>query len=76
MNGRVANKQAHTIDLTQYSVGEMRVGPDPRGPAKCLKCQQAFRSGEVWQRFKSVPDPEFGSYSIGVHAKCPARVGR
>ena len=76
MNGMTANKQAYAIDLTRYSVGEMRIGPDSRGPSKCLKCQRTFRSGEVWQRFKSARDPEFGSYFIGVHAQCPARPGR
>ncbi len=76
MNGRATKNQATIIDLTQYSVGEMRVGPDPRGPSRCLKCQQAFRSGEVWQRFKSASDPEFGAYFIGVHAQCRARLER
>lgn len=66
--------KALKIDLSQYSVGELRVGPDLRGPSKCLKCQQPFKTGEVWQRMQSPRDPEFGSYTIGVHAKCPTLV--
>lgn len=73
MNGNGAREHVLTIDLSQYSIGEVRVGPDPRGPSRCLKCHQSFKAGEVWQRMKSPPDPEYGSYAIGVHAKCPTR---
>lgn len=73
MNGNATSKQVLTNRLTQHTLGEMRIGPDPRGPSKCLKCHQTFQSGEVWQRIQSPPDPEFGSYFIGVHVQCPAR---
>lgn len=62
-----------TIDLTGYTVHEVRIGPNVRGPRKCLKCNQTFKAGEVWQRMKSPPDPEYGSYFIGVHTQCPTR---
>lgn len=71
MHGNGTTKQVLTIDLTQYSVGEVRIGPDLRGPSKCLKCHQAFKAGETWQRIKSPPDPEYGSYFIGIHSRCP-----
>lgn len=67
-------QQALTIDLTRFTAHEIRVGPDRRGPAKCLQCHQAFKAGEVWQRMKSLPDPEYGSYYIGVHSKCPTQM--
>lgn len=73
MNGNGISKQSLTIDLRIYSVGEIRVGPDSRGPSRCLKCQQVFKQGEVWQRMKSPPDPEYESYFVGVHSKCPTR---
>ncbi len=65
--------KALTIDLTQYTVYEVRVGPDTRGPSKCNKCNQTFKVGEIWQRMKSPPDRDYGSYFIGVHCKCPTR---
>lgn len=71
MNGNGTSKPVLTIDLRRYSIGEMRIGPDTRGPSRCLKCHQTFRPGEVWQRIKSPPDPDYGSYFIGVHSKCP-----
>lgn len=61
------------IDLIKYAAHEVCFGPHPRGPNKCIKCDQVFRPGEMWQRMKSPPDPEYGSYFIGVHCKCPAR---
>lgn len=58
-------------DLSQYTIIEIVVGPDARGPARCLQCQQAFKPGEMWRRLKSPPDPKFGSYAVGIHSKCP-----
>ncbi len=62
--------QVLTIDPTQFRVHEVRVGLDPRGPHKCLQCGQPFKTGEVWQRMKSPPDPELGSYVVGIHSQC------
>jgi len=64
--------QLLTLDLSDYDIIEIQVGPDPRGPVRCLQCQQAFKPGEVWRRLKSPPDPEFGSYAVGIHSKCPS----
>lgn len=52
---------------------EFRVGPDPRGPAKCLRCHQPFRVGESWKRLTSPPDPKFGrtasEFTYGVASR-------
>lgn len=75
MNGRGTKQTVLSkllaLDLSHYSVIEIQVGPDPRGPKRCLQCQQEFKPGEVWRRVQSPPDPEYGSYFIGVHGKCP-----
>lgn len=63
--------QSVTIDLRAYTEPELCVGPKAGGPTRCLKCNRTFKVGEIWQRLKSPPDPEFGSYFIGVHLKCP-----
>lgn len=49
---------------------QFRVGPDPRGPKRCLRCHQPFKKGETWQRQTSPSDPKFGSYAIGIHDRC------
>lgn len=59
------------LDLSDYSIVEIQVGTDPKGPVRCLQCQQPFRPGEIWRRLKSPPDPEYGSYTVGVHSRCP-----
>ncbi len=59
----------HTKGL-QYAVTEYMVGPSPKGPKRCLRCGQAFKAGEPWQRRISPPDPELGSYAIGIHSRC------
>lgn len=56
-----------------YAIIEFRVGPDPRGPVKCIECEQAFKSGDRWRRMTAPPDPVFGTYSMGVHIKCPTQ---
>lgn len=71
MNSKGISKQLLTTDPRNYANAEVRVGPDTRGPSKCLKCHQVFKRGEVWQRIKSPPDPVLGSYYIGIHGKCP-----
>jgi len=70
MNTRAGVQSPLTIDLSQYNVTEIRMGPDPRGPARCIHCQQVFKSGETWWRLKSRPDPQFGSYFVGIHERC------
>lgn len=65
--------QTRKINLALFTGHEVCVGPDRRGPNKCLQCDQPFKTGEVWQRLKSPPDPEYGSYFIGVHTKCPTQ---
>ncbi len=59
------------VDLSDYAITEIVIGPDPRGPARCFHCQQLFKPGEMWRRMISPPDPEFGSYAVGLHSKCP-----
>ena len=49
---------------------ELFVGPQPRGPKRCLKCGKEIKNGQVWRRYTSPPDPEFGSYSVAVHEAC------
>ncbi len=57
-------------DTTQATTSEFRVGPDPRGPAKCFKCRRPFKQGESWTRMTSPTDPKHGAYSIGIHSAC------
>ena len=62
------------LDLRQYPITEVQVGPDPRGPVRCLRCQREFKSGEVWRRMTSAADPKYGRYTVGLHNKCPKTV--
>jgi hypothetical protein len=54
---------------------EFRVGPDPRGPARCIHCRQPFKKGEAWKRMTSPPDPKLGAYSFGIHDRCSQALG-
>ncbi len=54
----------------QYAAMEYMVGPSSKGPKRCLRCGQPFKKGEAWQRHTSPPDPELGSYAIGIHTRC------
>lgn len=49
---------------------ECHVGPGDSGPSLCLACQRPFREGEVWLRYTSPPDPEWGVYIFGLHEEC------
>ncbi len=49
---------------------ELMVGPSPKGPKRCLHCRKPFEKGEVWHRYTSPPDPDYGTYSYGVHDQC------
>lgn len=57
-------------DPKRFTVTEYLVGPNPKGPKVCLNCRAPFQEGEAWERHTSPPDPEFGSYAIGIHQKC------
>lgn len=72
MNGKAIGNKTLVITHNEFSVSELRIGPDPRGPAKCIRCHQAFKVGEEWRRMKSPPDPDYAAYCIGVHARCLA----
>ncbi|MBI4672790.1 MAG: hypothetical protein HY741_14110 [Chloroflexi bacterium] len=39
-------------------------------PKLCLNCGKPIRAGEAWVKQTSAPDPEFGTYSFIVHARC------
>lgn len=39
-------------------------------PKFCLKCHKPIRAGDAWTKHTSAADPEFGRYSIIVHARC------
>ena len=62
--------QANQVKTQDVGKTEQVIGPDPRGPKKCLHCHQPFLAGEVWSRVTSPKDPEFGSYVIGIHEAC------
>lgn len=62
------------LDLSQYPITEIQVGPDPRGPVRCLRCQQMLKPGEVWRRMMSAADPQYGRYTVGIHNKCPKSI--
>lgn len=60
----------NTLMPTADQVIEIMRGPSAKGPKRCFGCQKEFEVGEAWLRYKSVADPKFGSYSIGIHVKC------
>lgn len=72
MNAKIMTKVLE-IDPAKYKTHEVCFGPHARGPARCIKCNEPFKLGEMWQRMKSPPDPEYGSYFIGTHCQCPTR---
>jgi hypothetical protein len=49
---------------------EYLIGLDAIGPSQCIHCHRLFVEGELWLRVTAPPDPEFGTYSIGVHDGC------
>lgn len=63
-------KNKGRLDATKTGTMQLLVGPMPKGPRRCIKCGKEFKNGEAWRRYTSPPDPEFGSYSVGVHEKC------
>ena len=64
-------QQATTkVEATRIVTIEYLVGPDANGPQQCIHCHGLFGEGEVWRRISAPPDPECGTYSIGVHDAC------
>ncbi len=63
-------RKRHPTKGPRYAATEYLVGPSPKGPNRCLQCGQPFKAGEPWQRRISPPDPELGSYAIGIHSRC------
>lgn len=45
-------------------------------PTRCLKCRKPIRAGDAWTKYTSAPDPEFGRYSIIIHARCDRQNGK
>ena len=69
--GNQLNQQTQIqVEAVKIVTVEYLMGPDQRGPDKCLHCQLLFQEGEVWRRYTAPPDPEYGTYSIGVHNAC------
>jgi hypothetical protein len=56
--------------LSNRTTIQFMIGPNPKGPQRCLRCRQPFKQGEAWQRYTSPPDPIHGSYAIGIHDRC------
>ncbi len=46
------------------------IGPHPDSPKLCIHCHKPFAQGQAWQRITSPPDPEFGTYTFGIHKGC------
>ncbi len=69
MNAKILAEKAKN-KLSNKGKVENRVGPSPDGPKLCMHCHKPFAKGEAWQRLTSPPDPEFGSYTVGIHEKC------
>jgi hypothetical protein len=55
---------------TDVGATKMMIGPSQEGPKKCLHCHQPFLVGETWLRMTSPSDPEYGSYTVGIHLRC------
>lgn len=48
-------------------------GIEKGNPKICLICLKPIRAGEAWEKHTSAADPEFGRYSVIVHARCAAQ---
>jgi hypothetical protein len=71
MTNKILTRQKESaVDTTKATAIEFRVGPDARGPRRCLHCGQDFKPGETWKRVTSAVDPELGAYSFGIHDAC------
>ncbi len=72
MKQQVLTKKDRKVGETSAS-GIPMVGPSPKGPKRCLYCGQPFKPGECWHRHTSPPDPDYGTYSVGIHDRCANR---
>jgi hypothetical protein len=72
MNGKRTTTMPKLAQIMkeEHAIMELCVGPDQRGPVKCIRCHEPFKPGESWRRMTSPPDPVYGAYAIGVHKKC------
>lgn len=71
MKHQFSKPKTNSIVVTPNDgVIQLFVGPMPRGPKHCIKCGKEFKNGEAWRRMTSPNDPQYGSYSIGIHEKC------
>ncbi len=50
----------------RYALIEIKYGPDPRGPKKCIQCGREFKKGEAWRRVWDIEH----TYAIGDHNAC------
>ncbi len=64
---RTPNQKRHAPQRTE----QLHIGALPKGPQCCIQCLKPFKPGEAWRKLTSPTDPEFGSYSVGVHVQCP-----
>jgi len=62
--------KGNVIQPHQYTTIEYMMGPNRKGPKRCLHCHKPFKQGETWQRHTSPKDPKLGSYVVGIHSAC------
>lgn len=71
MQSQNQNARKKTLVVTpQTNTLQLFVGPQPRGPRRCIKCGKEFKNGQVWRRLTAPDDPQHGTYSIGIHEAC------
>jgi hypothetical protein len=70
MTDRIALPVLSKAQATKLVTVEYLIGPDDTGPEYCIHCRRLFVDGDRWQRISSPPDPEYGSYRIGIHDAC------
>ena len=52
--------------ITTLPAGQPRVGPEPNGVTRCLRCLKPIRPRERWLRY----DRRFGACAVGIHERC------
>ncbi len=70
MNQVITQQLTEQNSATKVITIEYLIGPDAKGPQRCIHCYRHFRQGEMWRRYIAPPDPECGTYSFGVHDAC------
>ena len=70
MANQLTQQTTTTVEATKIVTVEYLMGPDEKGPERCIHCYRLFQEGEVWRRYTAPPDPECGTYSIGVPDAC------